>query len=301
MFAEELPAGWVVLPKRTCVAASYVGVVNERERLLEGLPVDERRLDVGGVSTVVLEGGNGSPLVLLHGGIECGGAYWAPVIAQLADRHQLVVPDVPGLGESAAVARLDQQAFNGWMQALLEQTCDQPPTLIAHSLVGTLAARFAARHQRQLHRLVLYGVPGIGPYRLPIGLRVTAVRFAVRPSEANMERFERRAFADLDSVRRRDPDWMHAFSTYTRSRARVPHVGRTMRHLVATCTKQVHDRIDVPTTLLWGAKDRFVPLSLAEEAASRIGWPLRVIDETGHVPHIERPDAFIEEVTRTQA
>ncbi|MEV0791574.1 alpha/beta hydrolase [Kribbella sp. NPDC050459] len=271
-----------------------------RERLLQCLPVDERRIDVNDVATVVLEGGDGPPLILLHGGIECGGAYWAPVIPQLAERYQLVVPDMPGLGESAAVARLDQQVFDGWLQALLEQTCDQPPTLIAHSLVGTLAARFAASHGDQLHRLVLYGVPGIGPYRLPIGLRVTAVRFAVRPSEANMERFERRAFADLDPVRRRDPDWMQAFSTYTRSRARVPHVGRTMRHLVATCTKQVQDRIDVPTTLLWGAKDRFVPLSLAAEAAGRLGWPLRVIDEAGHVPHIERPAAFVEEVTRTQ-
>ena len=50
-----------------------------RERMLAGLPVDERRLDLAGASTAVLEGGDGPPLVLLHGGIECGGAIWAPV------------------------------------------------------------------------------------------------------------------------------------------------------------------------------------------------------------------------------
>jgi 2-hydroxymuconate-semialdehyde hydrolase len=172
--------------------------------------------------------------------------------------------------------------------------------LVAHSLVGTLAAGFAAHHKKQLQRLVLYAVPGVGPYRLPLGLRVVAVRFALRPSEANMVRFEQWAFADLDSVRRRDPDWMHAFTTYTRTRARVPHVNRTMRHLVTTCTKQIRDHIDVPTTLLWGAKDRFVPLTLAEEAASRLDWPLKVIDDAGHVPHIERPGAFLEELTRTR-
>jgi pimeloyl-ACP methyl ester carboxylesterase len=300
LFAVPPTVVWVVLRKRKDVAETYVDVMTERERLLQGLPVEERRIDVNDVSTVVLEGGDGPPLVLLHGGIECGGAYWAPVIPRLAEQHQLVVPDVPGLGESAAVAQLDQATFDGWMQALLEQTCGEPPTLIAHSLVGTLAARFAASHGEQLQRLVLYGVPGIGPYRLPIGLRVIAVRFTLRPSEANMERFERWAFADLDAVRRRDPDWMHAFSTYTRSRARVPHVRRTMRYLVTTCTKQVHDRIEVPTTLLWGAKDRFVPLPLAEEAAGRLGWTLQVIDDAGHVPHIERPGAFLEEVTRTR-
>ena len=45
-----------------------------RERVLAGLPVSQRQLDAAGVSTAFLEGGAGSPLVLLHGGIECGGA-----------------------------------------------------------------------------------------------------------------------------------------------------------------------------------------------------------------------------------
>ena len=143
---------------------------------------------------------------------------------------------------------------------------------LAEGDFGEVAARFAASHGERLLRLVIYAAPGVGPYRMPLGLRAMAIRFALRPSEANMERFERWAFADLDRVRRRDPDWMDAFTAYTRSRAQVPHVKRTMRHLVATCTKQVREPIDVPTTLLWGAKDRCVPLSLAEEASRRRGW-----------------------------
>ena len=47
-------------------------------------------------------------------------------------------------------------------------------------------------------------------------------------------------------------------------------------------------------TLLWGRHDRFVPLSLAEAAAGRLGWPLHVIEDAGHVPHIEQSDAFLE-------
>jgi 2-hydroxymuconate-semialdehyde hydrolase len=275
--------------------------MTDRARLLQDLPVEERRIDVNGVSTVVLEGGDGPPLVLLHGGIECGGAYWAPILASLAREHRLVIPDAPGLGESEPVARLDDATFSAWMEALLRLTCDQSPTLIAHSLLGTLAAKFATSHAHQLHRRVLYGAPGIGPYRIPLGLRVVAIRFAIRPSEANAERFGRYAFADFDQVRRRDPEWIDAFMAYLRSRASVPHVKRTMRYLVTTCTKQVREPNHVPTTLLWGAEDRFVPLTLAQEASSRLGWPLRVIDDAGHVPHIERPDTFLEEVTRTRS
>ncbi|MFG1623767.1 alpha/beta fold hydrolase [Kribbella sp. NPDC049227] len=276
--------------------------MDDRARLLRGLAVDERRVEVGGVPTTMLVGGDGPPLVLLHGGIECGGIYWAPVISRLAEEHRLVVPDVPGLGESDPVERLDTATFDAWFTDLLRLTCDGAPTLVAHSLLGTLAARYAGRRGELLQRLVLYGAPGVGAYRMPLGLRVMAVRFAVRPSERNMERFERWAFANLDRVRERDPDWLDAFTAYTRSRARMPHVKRTMRQLVATGTEQVHELIDVPTTLVWGAQDRFVPLALAEEAGARLGWPLQVIDAAGHVPHIEQPGAFtraIEEVLRT--
>ena len=114
-----------------------------RERMLAGLPVAERRLDLAGTSTAVLEGGDGPPLVLLHGGIECGGAIWAPVVARLAERHRVVIPDLPGLGESEPVARLDAPTFAAWLSALLRLTCEEPPVLVAHSLGGSLAACFA--------------------------------------------------------------------------------------------------------------------------------------------------------------
>jgi pimeloyl-ACP methyl ester carboxylesterase len=163
----------------------------------------------------------------------------------LAERHLVVIPDVPGLGESDPVEGLDATSFATWFDALLELTCDEPP----------------------------------GPGR---ALAADHARGALR-----------------------DPAWMVAFDAYTLSRATVPHVKRTMRHLFGTCTKRVADgelrRIGVPTALLWGRHDRFVPLRLAEEAASRLGWPLHVLDATGHVPHIERPEAFLDALARSGA
>jgi pimeloyl-ACP methyl ester carboxylesterase len=267
-----------------------------RERILAGLPVSERRLQVAGVSTAVLEGGDGPPLVLLHGGIECGGAVWAPVISRLAESHSLVVPDLPGLGESAPVAQVDT-AFAEWFAELLRQTCVERPALIAHSLSGSLAARFAVDHGDLLRQLVIYAGSGIGPYRLPLRLMVVAIRFSVRPTERNAERFDRFAVLDLDRTRERDPEWWQAFSRYTLSRAVVPHVKRTMGRLIKTCRKQVPDtelrRIAIPAALVWGRHDRMVPLGLGEGAAARLGWPLHVVDAAAHVPHIEQPEEFL--------
>ena len=67
--------------------------------MLAGAPVKERRLDLAGVSTAVLEAGDGPPVVLLHGQGGWAGM-WLPVVPELADGHRVVAPDLPGLGAS---------------------------------------------------------------------------------------------------------------------------------------------------------------------------------------------------------
>src|ERR687887_1254584 len=47
-----------------------------RDRLLEGLPIKQRQQEIDGITTSVLEGGHGPPLILLHGGIQAGGVIW---------------------------------------------------------------------------------------------------------------------------------------------------------------------------------------------------------------------------------
>ena len=283
---------------RSVAGMPIASIDTPRRRLLDGLPVRERRVVAGGVATALLEGGDGPPLLLLHGGIECGGVYWAPALARLAEQHRIVVPDAPGLGESAPVAELDDARFARWLRELIGLTCDEPPALVAHSLFGTLAARFAVAHSDALARLLVYAAPGVGPYRMPLGLRVVAVRFALRPTARNGERFERFALLDRERTRRRAPAWFDAFSAYGLACARVPHVKRTMNGLIRSGTRRVPDaelrRIGVPAALLWGRHDRMTPLPLAEAASARLGWPLHVIDDAAHVPHIEQPDRFLE-------
>lgn len=268
-----------------------------RARLLEGLPVIERQLTVAGVSTSILEGGDGPPMILLHGAIECGGVVWGPVVSQLARSHRLVIPDLPGLGESDPMTRLDSAAFGHWLTELLRLTGQERPVLIGHSMGGSLGVRFAAQHGDLLSRLVDYAGPGIGPYRPPLGLMVAAIRFGLRPTEVNNERFDRWAFAEIDRARREKPDWLAAFGAYNLARAVVPHVKTTMNQLIKTGKKQVPDadlrRIKIPTALVWGRRDRFVPIGLAERASNLYGWPLHVIDDAGHLPHIEQTEAFL--------
>jgi 2-hydroxymuconate-semialdehyde hydrolase len=269
-----------------------------RERILAGVPVSGRRLEVGGVSTMVLEAGDGPPMILLHGGIETGGVYWAPVINQLAEQYRVMVPDSPGLGASVRLARMDAAAFSAWLAELIGRTCSEKPVLVAHSLNASLAARFAASHGDLLERLVLSGVPGIGRYRPPFGFVVTAIRFSIRPTEKSNARFAEWALLDTARTRSRDPEWYDAFMAYGLSRGRVREVKRTMRQLVKAGTKRVSETelrsVEVPVTLIWGRHDRMAPLRMAQAAHATFGWLLHVIEDAGHVPHIEQPDAFLQ-------
>lgn len=279
------------------VIISIMQPTRARDRMLQGLSATTRTLDIDGVATAVIEVGEGPPLLLLHGGIECGGAMWAPVLTRLSQRNRVVAPDVPGLGESAPVPRLDVDTFARWLDGVVRQTGLERPAVVAHSLVGSLAARMATRGNNLISRLVFYGAPAVGPYRTPIRLRYVAIRFAIRPTPHNAERFDRFALLDLAATRRRDPGWYEAFDAYTRARASVPHVKKTMSDLIASQTKPIPptelERINTPITLIWGRHDRMVPLSIGETAATRHGWPLHVIDGAAHAPHIEQPDAFV--------
>jgi pimeloyl-ACP methyl ester carboxylesterase len=59
--------------------------------------------------------------------------------------------------------------------------------------------------------------------------------------------------------------------------------------------------IAVPTALLWGSRDRLLPLPIAQAASSTLGWPLQVIDDAGHLPHVEQPNAFLDALVAATA
>jgi pimeloyl-ACP methyl ester carboxylesterase len=269
-----------------------------RDRLLAGLPLQQRQRQVAGITTSVLEGGDGPPLVLLHGGIQAGGVIWWRVLPRLASTHRLVVPDLPGLGESAPAGRLDTPTVAAWLEALIQATCQEPPTLVAHSTPGALAARFAIERGAGLRRLVLVAAAGLAPFRPSPGMLVALGRSVLRPGIGSFEGLMGRVMHDLDRVRQQEGERWQALAGYAVSRATRPSAKRAMRQLARGGTRAIpHQQlrgIAVPTALLWGSGDRLLPLSIAQSASTRFGWPLHVIDDAGHLPHVEQPNAFLD-------
>jgi pimeloyl-ACP methyl ester carboxylesterase len=269
-----------------------------RQQLLAGIPIAERRLRLEGVSTAVLEGGDGPPLVLLHSSGEFA-ALWMRVIPELLTAHRVVAPDLPGHGASqAAGGQLDADRVVAWLGALIERTCPSPPTLVGHGLGGAIAARLAIAHPERLSGLVLVDAFGLGQFDPTPAFGLALHRFLEQPTEHTRDGLFQQCFVDPDGLRQQLGERWEPLAAYALDRARTPGLTAALVSLMPQLALQAIPSVDlaritVPTTLIWGRHDLQVRLPVAEAASARHGWPLRVIEDAGDDPALEQPAAFL--------
>jgi putative flavoprotein involved in K+ transport len=269
-----------------------------RESLLEGLPVRECRRLLAGIPSTVLEGGDGPPVVLLHG----PGAYaahWFRVIPGLVSEYRVIAPDLPGHGSTELGPQaLDASRVLAWLEALIAQTCEQPPALVGELVGGAIAARFAALQPDRLSRLVLVDSFGLRPFQPTPEFARALGEFGADPSAETHQRLWGLCAHDLTRLRRQmGPLWEH-FETYNVERARTGSTQSAIRILMTefalpSLAPELLAELGVPTTLIWGRHDLATPLATAEAASARHGWPLHVIEAANDAPSLEQPQAFV--------
>jgi pimeloyl-ACP methyl ester carboxylesterase len=112
---------------------------------------------------------DGRPVVLLHGG-SGSWTHWLRNIDALADAgHAVLVPDLPGFGESATPPDgRDADVLPGWLERGLQALVGAAPvTLVGFSFGGLVAGLWARSCPARVARLVLVGSPGLSAERLP--------------------------------------------------------------------------------------------------------------------------------------
>lgn len=276
-----------------------------RERLLATIPLTEKIRHLNGVSTAVLAGGDGPPMVLLHGTGEFA-AVWLRVVPELMETHRLVIPDLPGQGASeiASGTGLDSNEVLEWLDDLIEETCDSPPVLAGHLLGGAIAARYAIDHGSSISHLVLVDTMGLSWYRPSPAFAIPMMGFMAKPSAKSQDRFFDQCFLDRQQVRHQTGDSWQPLMDYALDRVRTGSVQaaarRQTRELgVRPIPPEQLARINVPTTLIHGRHDLQIRLKTVKEAAARYGWALHVINDCRDDPAIEQPAAFVDALRTT--
>ncbi len=270
-----------------------------RARLLEAVPLTEQRWELAGIPTAVLVGGEGPPMVLLHGPGEFA-LVWLRLFPDLVKTHRVIVPDLPGHGASGiGELPLGRERVLTWLDELIDRTCSAPPVLVGHLMGGAIAARYALDHGERLREIVLVDTLGLRRFRPSPAFALTMLAFLAKPSERSRDRFFRQCFVDWNSLQAQLGELWQPLMAYALEQARSADQKAAVRVLLrhfgsGPIPDEELARISVPTSLVWGRHDRQTPVTVAERASARYGWPLHLIEGAADDPAFEQPDALVE-------
>jgi pyruvate dehydrogenase E2 component (dihydrolipoamide acetyltransferase) len=253
----------------------------------------ETWIETGPHRVHVLTVGDGPPLVLLHG---LGGSLmtWQGVADPMSVRNRVILVDLPGHGASSAPdpGECDYSpiALARAIADTIAAVCDEPAVVAGHSLGGAVAALVATASPQLVARLVLIDPAGAGDDADPELMRLIEAEATDAGSREILELFfHDRALVTSTGVaehsRMLAQPGVHAA---VRAVARSTFDGAVQRLDVRDTLAD----IDVPVLIIWGAEDRVFHVSQAD--ALSVANPhaeVRIVTGTGHVPHLERPDA----------
>ena len=238
----------------------------------------------------------GAPTIVMLHGFTGSKENWYPLAKALDGRYHLLIPDLPGWGESerkpGAEYGFSQQA--GHVAAFLRaMSPGKPVVLLGHSMGGGIAALTAARHPELVARLGLLDAAGVRFKDNQFGIDVLAGKnpFAVEDA-ASLQRY-------IDIVFHREQakpflPWPASAALVDKRRADaafeqgvLDRIGRSSESMLPG---EQARRIRQPTLLLWCRQDAVIDSSAMALYAQRIPQARQVLlDDCGHMSLMERP------------
>lgn len=249
---------------------------------------------VNNVTMHYIQAGQGSPLLLLHG---LGGSHemWLPIVPDLARSYRVIAGDHRGHGASDKPrGQYTVRLFSDDWLALMDALKINRAHVLGLSMGGAIAMRLGVEAPQRVSSLIL-----VDTWAHPHPDFLALLRQRLEKLAAG----DLAAYAEVAIPQVYSPRFIHAHpQAMAEYRARVARANPdSLRSAIGACMS--HDmqgalaRIQAPTLVIVGSEDRLVPPFHSEYIQRAIPKAsLRVIEESGHIPHLEAPERFLKVV-----
>ena len=278
-----------------------------------------RTVDLDGPVQFLDFGGDGEPLLMVHG---LGGSAdnWIAVGPGFAKHHRTMAIDLAGFGRTPLFHRSAALGANAELvHRFIKEVIGEPVILMGNSMGGHIAILEAADHPQWVTRLVLVdpAVPGVH-VRRPETLGAVAVLSVPGLAEIVIDRrarllgperlVERTIAVVVADPSRVDGDLLEAHLQLTRERSNLGRQNsRAFTQAVRSLGLRMADprfwarmkKVEAPTLVIHGELDRLIPVVAARDLVRRRpDWTLEIFEGVGHVPMMETPDRFLQVVNQ---
>jgi pimeloyl-ACP methyl ester carboxylesterase len=284
--------------------------------------VRHRTVDLDGPVHFVDFGGDGPPLLMVHG-LTGSALNWMAVGPELSKHHHAMAIDLAGFGQTPLFHRSAALGSNAnLVHSFIEQVIGEPVILMGNSMGGHIAILEGCDHPRWVTALVLVdpAIPGVQIRRPDPGLLGFAAAVSIpgglaeivvdrQARELGAEQLVKRIIAVVAADPARiDSKMLEAHVQLTRERA---NLGRQNSRAFLQATRSLGLRmadprfwtkvkkVQAPTLVIHGDLDRLIPIAAARDLIRRRpDWTLEVMEGVGHVPMMETPELFLRVVDK---
>jgi pimeloyl-ACP methyl ester carboxylesterase len=269
-----------------------------------GIMEERVTLDEIGVTTRVIIRGEGPPILFLHGNPD-DAQQWTRLAARLEGRFRCIAPDLPGYGESTAPPAsydFSVQAQVAFVSALVKRLRLDRFALAVHDVGGVMGIPWAAANPARLHRFFVFNTVAFADFDwFPIARAWGKPGWQARLRMALMTRWLFKLVFRRDHPRL-PPEELERFAdAFPRNRVAKES---SLRQFPQMTRRDFFDgyaalieraTAAVPTTVLWGLGDPYVPDRYAGSFASAeiVRFP-----GAGHWPMLVEPDRVADEISR---
>ncbi|HEY0318581.1 MAG TPA: alpha/beta hydrolase [Solirubrobacterales bacterium] len=266
---------------------------------------EAHEVDLHGHRAVYRVAGSGPTVVLIHGMINSS-RHWEAVATRMSRSYRVIAPDLIGHGDSAT-PRGDYSlgAHAATIRDLLTTIGVERATIVGHSLGGGVAMQFFYQFPQRTERLVLISSGGLGHEVSPL------LRGAALPGSATLLRLAAQAqvvgaiAAAGAGMRARGNKTGVYLQAVARALGPLGEPGsrraflQTLRSVIDVQGQRVsaRDRLyllgDMPTLLVWGERDRTIPIAHGLEAERSIpNCRFETLARAAHFPNLEDPEGL---------